>query len=395
MKQKYVLLRSHLEDLTRDPFNLPVRGLSVGSAYRPPSAPKVEVDELETHDVLKASRDRSVVALARVMPLKLIKPVKLPEPVAEGQAIQTWGVEAVGASNSAFDGAGVRVAVLDTGIDAAHPAFANMEIQQRDFTGEGDGDAEGHGTHCAGTIFGRDVGGVRIGVARGVTSALIGKVLGENGGGSSDGLFEAMQWAFNGGAKIVSMSLGFDFPGMVAELVNGEYPVEVATSMALEAYRANLRMFDVLMALARARFPLDGGAIVVAASGNESNRPKYELSASLPAAADGVVSVGALERTAKGLDVAGFSNVLPTLAAPGVDIVSARTGGGLLSLSGTSMATPHVAGVAALWWQAAKQRGLPLNAATVTANLIAAARTEQLAQGTGAGDRGAGLVTAP
>ena len=84
----------------------------------------------------------------------------------------------MGADTSSCTGNGIVVAVLDTGIDASHPAFAGVEVIQKDFTGEGDGDQHGHGTHCAGTIFGRNVNGTRIGVAMGVKKALIGKVLG-------------------------------------------------------------------------------------------------------------------------------------------------------------------------------------------------------------------------
>jgi subtilisin family serine protease len=73
-----------------------------------------------------------------------------------------WGVRAIRADMSPYSGEGVIVAVLDTGIDAAHPAFAGMELVQRDFTGAGNGDVHGHGTHCAGTIFGRDVDGLRV-----------------------------------------------------------------------------------------------------------------------------------------------------------------------------------------------------------------------------------------
>ena len=107
----------------------------------------------------------------------------------------TWGVKAVGADVSARTGAGIVVAVLDTGIDASHPAFAGVEIIEEDFSGYGNGDVQGHGTHCAGTIFGRDVDGMRIGVAPGVTKALIGKVLGDDGNGGSDMLFRGIQWA--------------------------------------------------------------------------------------------------------------------------------------------------------------------------------------------------------
>ncbi len=101
--------------------------------------------------------------------------------------------------------------MLDTGIDANHPAFAGVQLVQRNFTEEPPQDLHGHGSHCAGTIFGRDVAGTRIGVARNIKRALIGKVLGE-GGGSSATLARAIHWALEEGAHVISMSLGIDFP---------------------------------------------------------------------------------------------------------------------------------------------------------------------------------------
>ena len=89
-----------------------------------------------------------------------------------------------------------------------------MTILQKNFTQEEDDDNHGHGTHCAGTIFGREVDNQRIGVAPGVNTALIGKVLG-TGGGSSATLASAINWAADKGAHVISMSLGIDFPGFV------------------------------------------------------------------------------------------------------------------------------------------------------------------------------------
>ncbi len=376
--------------------SLPYPGLgSYGatSAVELPPEPSIAVERLDAADLREAARDPNVLGVARSMPTRLITPSSGDAAaVATGD---TWGVRAVGADRSSFDGAGVVVAVLDTGIDQAHPAFAGVTITEKDFSGSGPGDANGHGTHCAGTIFGRDVDGTRIGVARGVTSALIGKVLGDDGGGSSEMLFNGMEWASRLNAQVLSMSLGFDFPGMSARLVAGGWPTELATSAALESYRMNLRMFDRLLAMIEARAAFNGGTVVVAASGNESRRPDYELSASVPAAALGVISVGALGEDPAGFTVAPFSNTNPVLAAPGVNVVSAATGGGLVALSGTSMATPHVAGVAALWWQAIGDGRIPVNAAAVNARLRASCTREGLAPGLDVLDRGDGLVQVP
>lgn len=376
--------------------SLPYPGLesfAAQPAAELPPEPSITVERLDAADLREAARDPDVLGVARSMPICLIAPTG--RAAASATSGDTWGVRAVGADGSAFDGAGVTVAVLDTGIDRAHPAFAGVTLTEEDFSGSGNGDVNGHGTHCAGTIFGRDVDGQRIGVARGVTSALIGKVLGDSGGGSSEMLFNGMEWATRNNAQVLSMSLGFDFPGMAARLMDAGWPTELATSAALEAYRMNLRMFDRLLAMIEARAAFNGGTVVVAASGNESRRPDYELSVSVPAAAQGVISVGALGQEPAGLTVAYFSNTNPVVAAPGVDVVSAATGGGLVSLNGTSMATPHVAGVAALWWQAIRDRGVPVSAAAVNARLRASCTLAGLAPGVDVLDRGDGLVQAP
>ena len=366
----------------------------------PPPAPTIETRDLSPNDLRDASRDPSILSLARSMPTRLIEPEPLDD-ARDEDAVPAWGITSVGADTSPFDGSGVRVAVLDTGIDADHAAFAGVTLTRADFSGSGHQDANGHGTHCAGTIFGRDVEGTRIGVATGVTDAVIGKVLADDGRGSSEMLFNAMRWVSGqeNPARVISMSLGFDFPGFAERLVTeNDYPVLLATSVALEGYRMNLRMFDALMSMIRRQADFNGGTLVVAAAGNESRRqisPDFEVSASVPAAAEGVVSVGALGQGDGGLTVAPFSNTNPVVSAPGVGIISARSGGGLRSLNGTSMATPHVAGVTALWWQALAQSGVPLTARAVDARLLATAITSGFAPGTDLMDRGQGLVQAP
>jgi subtilisin family serine protease len=397
MLRKHTVLRDATMASTTEPFQ--PGGPSRARAGRPeaalvPPEPRLETEDLTPSRLRELARDPEVVGIAPVMPTRLIKPVD----VAGALAGSAWGVAAVRADVSAFDGSGTTVAVLDTGIDAAHPAFAGLTLVEQDFSGAGNGDVNGHGTHCAGTIFGRDVAGARIGVAPGVTRALIGKVLGNDGRGDSDMTFRAIQWAVDNGADVVSMSLGFDFPGLVAELVQQGWPVALATSAALEAYRGNLRMFDALMGMIRARAAFGQSTVVVAAAGNESERdtnPEFEIAASLPAAAEGVISVAALQQSPAGLSIASFSNTLAQISGPGVGIQSAKVGGGLRALSGTSMACPHVAGVAALWWQQVRSLPLPATAATVTARLMATARLDTLAPGIDVADRGVGLATAP
>src|SRR5262245_48154406 len=109
-----------------------------------------------------AKDDPSVVATAPTMPMCLFRPTATREPAVNETA---WGISAIRADRSRHDGSGVKVAILDSGIDGSHPAFAGVNLNIRDFTGEGNADVIGHGTHCAGTVFGRDVNGMRIGVA--------------------------------------------------------------------------------------------------------------------------------------------------------------------------------------------------------------------------------------
>ena len=399
MRQKYVVLRGLQGSRARSGTSGPAPG-PAGTAPAPAPTPKIEydVDHLDPREAKEIERSAGILAVAPAMPMRLLAPVAIKDVTATpAAATATWGVKAVKADTSPFNGAGIIAAVLDTGIDASHPAFAGVTIVQKDFTGEGDGDQHGHGTHCAGTIFGREVSNTRIGVAPGVTKALIGKVLGSNGG-ASDEIVNAIQWAVDNGAHVISMSLGMDFPGFVKFLVESEgLSIEVATTVALEGYRQNVTLFERLSSLVTAIGPFGQPTLIVAAAGNESGRdatPPFEIACAPPAVSEGLVSVAALGQVGSTLDVAPFSNTNAIVAAPGVGVTSAKKGGGLVSMSGTSMATPHVAGVAVLWAQKILSQG-PLRATEWMARLVASGTRDGLKAGIDPNDIGSGLVQAP
>jgi subtilisin family serine protease len=270
MKEKHIILRvtgagSRGGGFLPGPTAGPLGGAD-------PTSMSVEIDALDSSDISRVTRNRDVVCVAPSIPMMLIEPVAtaaMPAAAAGAQPAAVtadWGVRAVSADTSPFTGDGIVVAVLDTGIDSAHKAFEGVTLVRQNFTADADGtDVHGHGTHCAGTIFGRDVDGTRIGVARGVKKALIGKVIGASGGGS-DQIVSAIQWAVNEGANVISMSLGMDFPGFQKRLMQQfGFPPELATSRALEGYRANVLLFERLAGTVRAMGGFGKSAIIVAA----------------------------------------------------------------------------------------------------------------------------------
>ncbi len=279
----------------------------------------------------------------------------------------TWGVHAVGADASSYTGKGIRIAVLDTGLDLSHPDFAGRAIVSRSFVeGQPVQDGNGHGTHCAGIAAGpaAPASQPRYGVA-GEAELYVGKVLGDEGSGGDGGILEGIDWAVEHGCHIVSMSLGS--------------PVEPG-----QRYSA---VFEEV-----ARRALAAGTLIVAAAGNESRRPESVAPVGHPANCPSILAVAAVDST---LRVAPFSCAglegdggEVNIAAPGVDILSAWPAPELHhSISGTSMATPFVAGVAALHAQA--------DSAARAARL--GERLAQTAQSLkdSARDVGAGLARAP
>jgi subtilisin family serine protease len=381
-------------------------GMLGGTAPSPAPTGEFQIDavELKEHELRDMRRDPSVGVIAQPIPVRLISPFSTTAAASAAAAHTndaTWGVNVTGALQSPFTGKGVTVAVLDTGIDASHEAFKGIEVVQKDFTGEGDGDGHGHGTHVAGTIFGQTVKGLRYAIAPGVRRAMIGKVIGEAKSASTKEIIDAIQWSVDGGAHVINMSLGFDFPGLVRQLTEfSGLPVDIATSRALAQYRDNVRFFESLVGLLQARAAEFNSALLIAAAGNESRRDlraDYGIEVSPPATADGILSVAAVQTAGpphQTLSVAYFSNIRALIAAPGVGIHSAKAGGGYVSMDGTSMASPHVTGIAALWAERQLQRKGVVNISSLDAQIRGNARMDRL-PGASFQDVGDGLVSAP
>jgi subtilisin family serine protease len=304
--------------LTHEPLPLPIIG----------GSPRVGFVVVETRDIAalrEAYGDRvlpDVAAWAEAVP---------DDPLWS----QQWGLQALNMS-AAWDiengSTNVKVAVIDSGLDETHPDFAGVPIENgtdyvdHDLTPE---DHEGHGTHVAGIIAAARDNGIGIaGIAR-VTLIPI-AVLDGNGNGSCLNVALAVLEAVARGASILNLSLS----------CTDYAPLHLAVQAATQA-----------------------GALVVAAAGNVgSGCPAY------PAAYPEVLSVAAL---ANSTDVASLScaGSYVELSAPGMDILSTYPGGAYRNDSGTSMATPHVSGIAAL----VKSRFPTMDGAAIRARLDATA----------------------
>ena len=265
-------------------------------------------------------------------------------------ASATWGVQATNVVQSSPSGRGIRVAVLDTGFDTDHPDFAGRAVNVESFIPRHESDSSprdrnGHGTHVIGTACGprRPMTGPRYGVAY-EAEIFSGKVLAQNpqtgrAQGADGWILAGINWSLANGCHLISMSLG------------------------APAVQPPPTSYEML-----ARRGLQRGTLVIAATGNESNRQfGIVRSVGSPANCPSIIAVAAVDAN---LQVARFSNGQRpgdggggevNFAGPGVDILSAApTPRRTARMDGTSMATPHVTGVAALVAQETGLRGLSL-----------------------------------
>lgn len=241
-------------------------------------------------------------------------------------------IGAPSAWEAGYTGEGVRVAVVDTGVDQTHPDLADREIAEANFAETPDNvDHFGHGTHVASIVAGTGAksGGKYRGVASGA-SILDAKVLDDNGSGQESWIIAGMEWAVEQGADIANLSLG-----------GGDTPEIDPLEEAVNSLSA------------------EHGTLFVIAAGNSGG----DATVGSPGSADAALTVGAVDRDDELADFSsrgpriGDGAIKPDVTAPGVDIVAALHSDGTISepvepgytaLSGTSMATPHVAGAAAL-----------------------------------------------
>ncbi|MFD4778371.1 S8 family serine peptidase, partial [Streptomyces sp. NPDC058427] len=252
-----------------------------------------------------------------------------------------------------YDGKGTKVAVLDTGADAGHPDLKGRITESENFTdSDTTDDRQGHGTHTLSTVGGTGAasGGRKKGVAPGA-DLLVGKVLNDSGSGDSSWIIAGMQWAVDRKADVVSMSLG------------SQTPTDCTDPMSLAAEELG-KSKDTLF---------------VIAAGNSG--PTLNTVSS-PGCAPSVLTVGAVDRddstaqfSSRGPAI-GAHTLKPEIAAPGVDISAAAAGGrgiyAYQTMSGTSMATPHVAGAAAI----VKERHPDWTAQQVKAALVSSAKSD-------------------
>ena len=246
-------------------------------------------------------------------------------------AAATWGIQAINVEKSNFTGKGVKLAILDTGLDFTHPDLSGRTLHRKSFVGTRHAnDKEGHGTHCAGIAGGgrKSSSDMRYGVASGARLH-IGKILDDDGEGTDGQALAGIEWALEKGCQVISMSFGAPAP-------EGQGYSDTFEQVA--------------------RIAMASKCLLIAATGNESDRSEGWVGAvNHPANCPSVLSVAAVTPLLELSDYActgkGLQDGQVDIAGPGDNILSIRNGGGYRRQSGTSMATAFVAGVAALLWE--------------------------------------------
>lgn len=269
-------------------------------------------------------------------PIFVLPPYKVEQVFTTYAETVDWGLTLFGIPQlwRLSKGNGVKVAVLDTGCALNHPDLKDAILKAKDFTRSPSGptDVQGHGTHCCGVIAARENSTGVIGVAP-EAGLLVGKVLGDNGSGSLTSVVAGIDWALKEGAHVISMSLGSP---------QGDAALKAACQRAADA-----------------------GVFVIAAAGNEG--PSLDT-VGYPGLYETTIAVGAIDAKKK---IASFSSrgKAVDIVAPGVDILSCYPPRNLAKLSGTSMATPFVAGVVALMLAKHRELGTETDLKT-TADLL-------------------------
>lgn len=281
--------------------------------------------EAATARALAAAPDVDAVVVDRAVSVAAWPDDGPPDDPAFATSQGGFGLIDVAGAWPATRGAGATVAVLDTGADLAHPDLAGLRIEGTWNALDGStnvADGHGHGTHVLGTLAATANNGIGVaGVAPDV-GVLVVKVLGDDGVGTFSAVANGMEWAIAHGADVISMSLGATG---TADMYSG---FAVA---AEDAWRA--------------------GVVVTAAAGNTGDARLH-----FPACWDHVIAVASVGPTTARSSFS-TANACTDVAAPGEGILSTFRGGGYVRMSGTSMATPHVAGVAALVRSAAPGAG--------------------------------------